>query len=365
MQGCFTLHSPSGILGTRRLPFGWTWSPILADSYIYSLLAPLRALLPSVFQYIDDLLLWHPDPHFLTFCTHFAAHLLTSAGFLLNAKRQFVPSPQIDWLGKVLQSNPHPLVFNHSSRFSQLFSTQLSLFLLDLSQCRILILILRTLGLFSMAVLPSLEVAIFLALVYSLSRHSHIWQPLLQSFFLVQLPATTKAPPPPLTFPPVFVDAAPDPPFYRVGTNHNARILTAVRTPFWVRSQNQAELYGLFHCIRQAGLRKLTPLCLVTDSSASYFATLSGRSSAHHTVFLRLLRRIWRTMHQFRIHLSLALTPSENNAADAVSRLHQLPPELSLTRSLELSALEHPFQHSAVVPRFWHRSSYTPPLPFS
>ncbi len=112
----------------------------------------------------------------------------------------------------------------------------------------------------------------------------------------------------------------------------------------------------------KAGLRRFSHLCLITDSTAAFYATLEGRASSQHPVFLRLLRRIWRVTHQYGISLSLALTTSAANAADAPSRLHQLPPALMYLKSTDISALNHPFPLSSVVPRFWYRSGNVPML---
>ena len=131
--------------------------------------------------------------------------------------------------------------------------------------------------------------------------------------------------------------------------------LTSCLAPSWVTSQNQAELYSIFHCIRQAALHSHTHLCLITDSTAAYYATSSGRASLQHPAFLRILRRFWRVVNQFSLKIALALTPSCSNAADAVSRIHQLPPYIVLLRSTRLHALTKPFSHSQVVARFWQR----------
>ena len=47
VRGSFVLKSSLGLLQTRRLPFGWSWSPLLAHSFIRTVLAPLRHLLPT------------------------------------------------------------------------------------------------------------------------------------------------------------------------------------------------------------------------------------------------------------------------------------------------------------------------------
>ena len=71
--------------------------------------------------------------------------------------------------------------------------------------------------------------------------------------------------------------------------------------------------------------------------------------------FLRILRRIWRVVNQFEMKVAIALTPSASNAADSVSRLHQLPLGVVFLRSTRLEALTRPFTLSTVISRFWQR----------
>ena len=79
----------------------------------------------------------------------------------------------------------------------------------------------------------------------------------------------------------------------------------------------------------------------ITDSTATFFALLSGRTSTRHPVFMRLRRRIWRVVNEFSLKVAVALVPSEWNAADAPSRLHQFPLPLVLLRSACIHALTH------------------------
>ena len=161
------------LLGGLGLPFS-------RIHIISSILLPLRQLLPSVFQY--DLLLCHPDPFFLTYCTHYAVHLLQSAGFLLNQKSIFVPTHTIEWLGKHIRSSPSCHIKNPSSKLAALFSTLVDLFLRPLSHRRLF----RVLGVAQWLARPASEVAIFLAPVYHLAQRPtlpryfplKLWQPL-------------------------------------------------------------------------------------------------------------------------------------------------------------------------------------------
>ena len=104
----YTYSSHTGLVrsfGGRSLPFGWSWSPVLAQRSILHFLGPLLPLLSTVWVFYDDILLAHPDPHFLTFLTHFACPLLSSNGLLLSQKSVLVPTTAVVWLGKMISSS--------------------------------------------------------------------------------------------------------------------------------------------------------------------------------------------------------------------------------------------------------------------
>jgi len=126
----------------------------------------------------------------------------------------------------------------------------------------------------------------------------------------------------------VFTDAAQVPfsPYYRVASTHPHTYATATLAPAWVRTQQQAELYGAFHGIRQAILRGLCYLCLVTDNSGVYCTLKYGKISARCPTRLRILRRIYRLLYQSHCKIQLLLIPSSKNIADPFSRGLLQPP---------------------------------------
>ena len=54
---------------------------------------------------LDDLLMAHTDPCFLTALGEYAAYLLERARFVLSKTSVSVPSTRIVWIGKVLDAN--------------------------------------------------------------------------------------------------------------------------------------------------------------------------------------------------------------------------------------------------------------------
>ena len=96
---------------------------------------------------------------------------------------------------------------------------------------------------------------------------------LISAIIITLLPIYPRPLPPPLTMPTIFTDAAPSPQrsCYRVASVRYQSYATSVYAPNWVTDQQSAELYAIFHGLRQVCLRKLTYVCLVTDNSSAYF----------------------------------------------------------------------------------------------
>jgi len=69
-QGYFTFNVTTSIphgeysFVSCSLPFGWSWSPYIAQNTVESILRPITYLLPMIWVYIDDVLLAHSDPVF-------------------------------------------------------------------------------------------------------------------------------------------------------------------------------------------------------------------------------------------------------------------------------------------------------------
>ena len=78
--------------------------PILAHNTVAHYLQPLFQLTPLCWQYLDDLLIAHTDPHFLTYLVAYAAYLLTQGFILSLSKYILAPTQEITWLGRLLSS---------------------------------------------------------------------------------------------------------------------------------------------------------------------------------------------------------------------------------------------------------------------
>jgi hypothetical protein len=151
----------------------------------------------------------------------------------------------------------------------------------------------------------------------------------------------------------MFCDAAPTSSGFVAACVRPFSFALAVPTPDWVASQQTAELYSVFCCLRQAVVSGLSHVCVVVDNEAAYHSVLSGRVSGRVWARVRLLRRINRLCLIHNLQVQLALTPSASNPADPFSRYHTLhlssPPILASPLSL-VPNLRRP---SPAISRFW------------
>ena len=309
--------------GSRALPFGWKWSPVIAQRTVSFLLAPLLALLPTVWIYLDDILLAHSDPHFLTFLTLFACHLLQHAGFVISSKSSLTPSSSILWLGKHIES-PGGLR-NTPARSACVLRAVLSLFTFRCTPRALQ----RALGCVQWLACPHSCAAPWLAPVYRhlfLGCSHHGFLPprtlsfLLTAFLFTLIPARPRRVPPPFTMPPIFTDAAPWGKSFAVACLRPSSFATVVSVPSWVRSVQDAELYGVFLALRQCAHRGITHCCIHTDNLGVYFTLRDGRISGFLHSRARILRRIFRVCFAHELQFQISWLPSPRNAADAFSR---------------------------------------------
>ena len=220
----------------------------------------------------------------------------------------------------------------------------------------------RLLGFLQWLLAPSSLYSTFLASSYKLLLQPSlppilpraIWVSLLIACLGALCPLRSRSLPPPLCMPLMYCDAAPFSTFFLSGCVRPFSFAMAVACPAWISSQQGAELYAIFSCARQAVLRGLSHVCIITDNEAAYHTVLSGRvGAARHWDRIRILRRINRLCITSELHLQIALTPSKANAADAFSRFPTHSPQTPTVLSFPL--LLHPpcVRRASVVTRFW------------
>ena len=180
------------------------------------------------------------------------------------------------------------------------------------------------------------------------------WLFLFTAFVLSHLPSTARALPPPCTMAPIFVDAAPFQSSFIVSMLRPHSFATTVVAPPWVSSQQDAEMYAIFHALRQASLLRLAHVCLYTDNMSVFYTLSSLRVSSFTPARARILRRIVRICLSSGIRFQMTRIPSRLNPADAFSR----PPTIAAQPRLltnPLFVFTHPTFLSSCAP-LWARS---------
>ena len=98
---------------------------------------------------------------------------------------------------------------------------------------------------------------------------------------------------------------------------------TSAPAPRWVTTQQDAEMYGVFHVLRQTVLRKFLHVCEATDNAGVFYSVSRGRCSGQKRTHVRLLRKINRLCFLHNVQLQIAR--SEDNPADKYSRTFSHP----------------------------------------
>ena len=184
---------------------------------------------------------------------------------------------------------------------------------------------------------------------------------LLTAFFLTLPPVRPRVLPPPFTMTPIFSDAAPGASSFVVACSRPFSFATTTTTPTWLRSIQDAELYGIFHTLRQCSFQKLSHVCILTDNLGVYHTLRSGRVPAACHPRARILRRIIRVCFHSRLSFQIAWVPSSKNAADFFSRPHQYTP----SHALWFSSVLHQLVPSSTlpvstIPSLWFRTPFSP-----
>ena len=103
-----------------RLPFGWSWAPVVAQTYMEHLIAPISELYSNllVLVYYDDILLASPHYYQLLSATYTTVAFLQAQNSRLSLhKCNLKPVRKIEWLGKCIS---HRTVSNKTSRSRQI-----------------------------------------------------------------------------------------------------------------------------------------------------------------------------------------------------------------------------------------------------
>ena len=132
-----------------------------------------------------------------------------------------------------------------------------------------------------------------------------------------------------------FSDAAPCGRRFRIGVVGSPGFYRSYVCPRWVRSLQQAELYGVYGALKAAVGCRLRSVAVGIDNEAVRVQSASLRASTDCPVQLRLLRRIFWLRAWSGLQLSVFRVPSAVNPADPLSRKHEM-----LSRASMLSLCE-------------------------
>ena len=108
---------------------------------------------------------------------------------------------------------------------------------------------------------------------------------------------------------PIFVDAAPQPQHYLSPPTILFKVASIKPHSYaqtWIKDQQTAELYSVFHSLRQGFIRGIIHICIITDNMGTYHTLSSGKISA----------RITRLIYQYRANTQVMWVPT----ADTFSR---------------------------------------------
>ena len=240
--GYFTVSSGvvgDATYGTRRMPFGWKWSPIIAQTTLARVLRPLSEWFPAhLWQYIDDILMACCDPYFLQYALLFAKHLISQAGLFVSSKSSEFPVITITWLGKTVSGTTVTnLPSSLATALAHIWLLRCSL----LTRRRLL----RVLGYLQWLLCSNANCAPFLAGSYLLFHQPNfpkllprnLWISLLNAWFGAAASLHRRPLPPPFTMPIVYTDAAPGTSSFVVASCKPRAFATSAPTPAWVRSQ--------------------------------------------------------------------------------------------------------------------------------
>ena len=285
------------------LPFGWNCSPWIAQSCLERLVnlalsgQMQRGIRWDVFLYYDDILVLDVNRDLCTLVTSALVHTLRSAGLLVSDKSCLEPSQDVTWLGK-RRLLAHSLVLN--TKKVLLHTLALSVLLCCIPLHRKVID--RATGYLLCAMRPHLWATMNLRAWYlaplatarCLRRATQTMRNSLADCVLYAcLPWRAPAlGPPPLLMPLLAVDAAMGPHGFQVGLVNTIVGARVELCPAEVRTQQQAELYGLDCATRLAVRLGWNAVSVITYSQAAGHLLLSLRPTLRNQTLTQCLRRI-------------------------------------------------------------------------
>ena len=244
--------------------------------------------------YLDDILITAPHPREAPQGAQRVAAALQSAGFMISLKSEVEPATCITFLGKRLDS-----VRRSISNSVEMLKATLRMWLKGVGTGRLPAReMARFLGRLQWVYRPLGGASPFLAGAYTaLLRRSPIFGRSLAratgTVLLLSFPAHALRAPSHTRLHTFFSDAAPCGKQFRIGVFGAPGFYKSYVCPRWVRSVQQAELFGVYRTLKAAVGCRLTSVAVGIDNEAIPTQDASLRASPDCPVKLRLLRRIF------------------------------------------------------------------------
>ena len=320
-----------------RLPFGWKYSPAICHRLVSGIVArALRGTNVDWDVYLDDILITATSPAAARAGVQRVAAALRDAGFIISPKSELEPSTCITFLGKRLDS-----VRRSVSNSVDMLKATLRLWLQGVGTGRMPAReMARFLGRLQWVFRPMGGASVFLAGAYNamLHRSPFFSRTLIRATgtaLLLSFPSHGLSDPSHVRVHTFFSDAAPCGRRFRIGVVGSPGFYRSYVCPRWVRSLQQAELYGVYGALKAAAGCRLRSVAVGIDNEAVRVQSASLRASTDCPVQLRLLRRIFWLRAWSGLQLSVFRVPSAVNPADPLSRKHEM-----LSRASMLSLCE-------------------------
>ena len=322
------------------LPFGWKFSPVLAQD---TLAALLREFLDNHavgldihrFHYLDDVLILSRDRECMDSLGPRPAAFLIAKGLRISTKSCLKPHQNVLWLGKVLD-----VAKGEVRNTDKMLTKCLGIAIKTACSPVFPKVAERVTVKMQWAFGPRKGVTLFLQgwhrFRWGHHRFQHRPSPALISatfdaLAISYVPAMVDPMPGHFGFAPFLsVDAAEAPGGYRLGISGRNGVMRTRKIP--AKNQQQAELSGVLHACRFAVTQKWHKVSLFVDNTATYYSAANIRASTRACTQVKILRALWNLLWHTGMVLNVVWVDTARMPADVVSRLPDLTPA-SITRA--------------------------------
>ena len=322
------------------LPFGWKFSPVLAQDTLAALLKEffdnhVEGIDVYRFHYLDDVLILSRDRECMKSLGHRLACFLTAKGLRISIKSCLEPHQNVLWLGKMFDLAKGE-VRNTDKMLTKCLGIAIKTACSPVSPK----VAERVMGKMQWAFGPRQGVTLFLQGWHRFRWGHHRFQhrpspalisALFDALAISYVPATVDPRPGHFGFAPFLaVDAAETAGGYRLGISGRNGVMRTRKIP--AQNQQQAELSGVLHACRFAVTQKWHRVSLFVDNTAACYSATNMRASTRACTQVKILRALWNLLWHTGLVLNVVWVDTARMPADVVSRLPDLTPA-SITKA--------------------------------